>query len=68
MVEIDVNNIIQDTVRAKDSKVLYKRETAKLIAEYIKKTCIEYVEFVGTNETELEAIFEIFEKHRSGGY
>lgn len=60
----EIEKILLDEVRVRDGKAVYTDEAALSVAEYIRRQCVEFVKFVGTDEVELESIYEIFDSER----
>lgn len=57
-----VYEMLQNTLRIQDGKVVYTEEAARELSSFIKERCITFCQFVGCEEPEMDAIYEVFER------
>lgn len=61
--EVLIHNVLSRTLRIQDGKIIYLDEAVKELDEFVKNRCIQFTRFVGSEEIEMEAIYEVFERN-----
>lgn len=56
----EINNILHDTLRVEDGQIRHLDEAVSILENYFKKHSIQFTQFVGCEEPEMDAIYDVF--------